>query len=382
MRIDEIEARKAEIRGILASDAEFDVDALTEEVRSLNEEAQKIEDAQKKAAELRNAVAPAIINEIKENNKENENMENRTFTIDSAEYREAFLKNLMGKPLTTEERAGMDSQTSSGGYAIPTQTLNKVVENMIKVAPMIGEIDLMHIPGNITIPVEGTVNAAALHTENAAITGASDTIVKVSLGGFEIVKVIPISAKLSVMSIDGFENWIVSNLSRSIAYEIENYIINGTGSSQPKGIDASATWTDGTSAVDFAASAPTVAEIEELIGLQNAAYIQNAKFLMNWGTFWNNIHVLRDDKNEPVVRHEGGKYYIFGFEVLFSAKCDNGDIFFGDYYEGVKGNFAQDVTIEANASSGFRSNAVDYRGACIFDCQTVAGRIVKGAATL
>lgn len=381
MRIDEIEARKAEIRAMIESGNEIDVDALTEEVRSLNAEAQGIEEAEKKAAALRSAVAPAVAKEIMNNNKENENMENRTFAIDSAEYREAFLKNLMGKPLTEEERAGMDSQVTSGGYAIPTQTLNKVIENMVQVAPLIGAIDLLHIPGNITIPVEGTVNAAAIHTENAAITGASDTLVKVSLGGYEIVKVLPISAKLSVMSVDGFENWVVSNLSRSVAYVIEDYIANGTGTSEPKGIDGD-TYTDGTNGVAFAAAAPTVAELEELIGLQNAAYIQNAKFLMSWGTFWNNVHSLRDDKNEPVVRHENGKYYIFGFEAMFSSKIADHDMFFGDYFEGVKGNFAQDVTIEANASSGFRSNAIDYRGACIFDCSVVPGRIVKGSASL
>ena len=42
MRIDEIETRKAEIRSILDSDQEFDVDALAEEVRQLDAEKAEI----------------------------------------------------------------------------------------------------------------------------------------------------------------------------------------------------------------------------------------------------------------------------------------------------------------------------------------------------
>ena len=60
MRIDEIESRKAEIRGILDSSEEFDIDALTEEVRSLDAEKAEIEERAQKEAELRNAVAPSV----------------------------------------------------------------------------------------------------------------------------------------------------------------------------------------------------------------------------------------------------------------------------------------------------------------------------------
>lgn len=378
-RLNEIEERMSAI-GAEIENPEADIEALHNEMRSLKEERDNMIAEEQKREEIRKAVADGTIPTKTINKKE----ERKMYEINSVEYRNAWLKKQMGKELSAEERAntGMDSATTSGGYAIPTMTLNRIIENMVKVAPMLGEVDLMHIPGNVTIAVESTVNAAALHTENAALTAQDDVLTKVSLGGYEICKIVPISAKLDVMSVDAFEDWIVSNLSRSVALVVENYIINGTGSSQPKGIDAAETWTDGTNAVDFAAAAPTVAELQELIGLQNAAYIGNAKFLMNWKTFWNNVHALRDDKNPEIVSGENGKYRIFGFPVIISAKVVDGDIFFGDFFEGVKANFAQDITVESDRSSGFRSNAVDYRGACVFDCATVAGRIVKGAGTL
>lgn len=373
----EVDPAVAEIVEQLAND----VDELAEVTEKVESKRSMIREKRQAAIELRNRIAAGAGNTIKSFEKKEE--VRKMYGVDSIEYRNAWLKHLMGKELTVEERSntGIDSATLSGGYAIPTTTLDKIIENMVQVAPMIAEIDLMHIPGNITIAVEGTRNAATIHTENAAITAQDDTLVHIALSGYEIVKLVPVSAKLSTMSIDAFETWIVSNLSRSVAEVVENYIINGDGSGEPSGID-NQTWSDGTNAVDFASSAPTVAEIEELIGYQNAAYIGNAKFLMNWKTFWTQIHVLRDDKNEPVCTRDNGVNYIFGFPVVFSSKVTDGDIFFGDFREGVKGNFAQDVTVDADRSSGFRYNAIDYRGVCIFDCAPVAGRIVKGAASL
>lgn len=375
--LDELITRKAEIAKEVDAEG-ADLEALDSEVRAINEELEKRRNEATQRKEIRKAAAEEgeKTMDFKQETRE------ATFTTESPEYRTAWLKRLAGKELTEVEKRAMDSGTSSGGYAIPTATMDRVIENLIKIAPMLGEIDLMRIPSNVTIPVEGTVNAAALHTENGSITSAEDTLVKISLGGYEICKLIPVSGKLDRMSINGFEAWIISNLSRSLAYIIENYIINGTGSSQPKGIAAAETWVDGTNGVDWASTAPTVAEIEELIGLQNSIYISNSKFLMNWKTFWNQVHALRDEKRPEIVSGDARNgFYIFGYPVLISSKVADGVMFFGDFFEGVKANFAEDITVERNESSGFRTNSIDYRGKCIFDCQTVPGRIVKGAAS-
>lgn len=61
MRIDEIEARKAEIKALLDSGADnIDVDALLEEVRALNKEADEIRANSARMEELRRGVAPAV----------------------------------------------------------------------------------------------------------------------------------------------------------------------------------------------------------------------------------------------------------------------------------------------------------------------------------
>ena len=90
MRIDEIEIRKAEIRDIINSGEEFDVDALTEEVRALDEEKAEIEQRAAKESELRSAVAPAVIEEIENTEKKEERKMENIEVRNTKEYIDAY----------------------------------------------------------------------------------------------------------------------------------------------------------------------------------------------------------------------------------------------------------------------------------------------------
>ena len=381
MTMQELEARSAEILAELDTADEARCAELEAEVNQI-----KARKAELKAIEARKKAAQALqdgeetgstIERSKEDNTVN------VFARDTKEYRSIWLRHLQGAQITEEERSSLTSDTSAAGYAIPTITENRIFEELVQVAPLIGEIELLHIPGNVSILYEDTVNAAAIHTENASITAADDTLGRVLLVGYEMCKILTISGKMALMSIDAFEDWLVSNLTRKLAELIENYIVNGTGSNQPKGIAKYATWVANTNAVDWASTAPTAAELLKQIGLLNASYLGRAKFLMNSTTFYNTIVTLRDDKNPGVVTLEGPTPKIFGYPVVFSSKVTAGELYFGSLKDGMVGNFAQDIEVEADKSSAFRSNGVDYRGACIFDCAPRGkGLIVKSAATI
>lgn len=391
MTIAELEARAAEIDAMEIGEIDAErAEQLAEERESIANELEARRAAAAADAERREEVAQDVTSEATPIIEE---VRNEHMTFASPEYRSAWLHYQMGRvsdeerqildTVNAEHRSGESMTSATAAYAIPTVTANRIVENLVQIYPLIGEVELMQIPGNVSIAVEDTVNAAALHTENASITPADDTLTRITLSGYEIVKLLAVSAKLNAMEIDAFEDWIVSNLTRKIGEVIENYIVNGTGSSQPKGIEKYATWTDGTNAVDWASTAPTAAEVIELIGYMNAAYVGNAKFLMNWKTFWNRIYGLRDDKNPAVVNDGQGGYRVFGFPVMFSSKVADDTLYFGDFRDGVIANMAAPISVESDRSSGFRYNAVDYRGACLFDCTTVGtGRIVKSAATI
>jgi HK97 family phage major capsid protein len=252
------------------------------------------------------------------------------------------MKRLMGVPLNEAEQRDMTSAANSVGVVVPTATQNEIIKKIKETAPLMDEITLLHVAGNVTFAVEGNVaDVNSVHTEAGLITASEDTLVSIHLAGYEIVKLIRISETVRTMSVNAFEAWLVDMLSEKIALAIEYFIVKGTGSNQPKGVDA-LTYVDGTNGVDYAAAKPTAAEIAELIGYLPSRHARKAKFLMHRSTLWNDLMPIRDDAKAPIVQGNGaGGYSVYGYPVMFSDSVDTGDIFFGNF-KMIIGNLAQD----------------------------------------
>jgi HK97 family phage major capsid protein len=381
-RLQEIETRLSAIKTEIDAEG-ADLEALETEINSLKEERAALLEKVEKRKKLLDDVNKdgEIIKDFREERKMEVEKMTREEIVASPEYRSAYIKNLLGRELNDAEKRSIAAANVSG--AMPTQTFNEIISKIKQTVPLMNEITLLHVAGNVNFAIEGTNNSAAIHTENGQVTPATDTLVTVSLAGYEIVKIVRISATVKTMTIGAFETWLTDQLAEAVARVIENYIVNGNGTGQPKGIDYAQTWTDGTNAVAWAANnKPTYAELCELVGYLPGGYARNAKFLMNHKTFWGDIQSVRDDGKAPIVKDDNGTYRILGFPVLFSDYVSDKDIFLGDYKK-VVGNLSQDIKVDSSESSGFIYNAVDYRGTAIFDCDIAVGEaIVKGAATL
>lgn len=385
MTLKEINERMIELRSLIDTD-DADLDAIEKEIKELNETRSTLEEKiEKREALLKEAM---LTNEVVEEpqpepRKEERKMDEKLTAenvLESPVYRSAWLKTQMGRELNEEEKRSIAVANIAG--AVPTSTQADIVKKMREIAPLMNEIKMLFVPGKVTLAVEGTNNAAALHTENALIDAAADTLVSVSLDGFELAKLVRISESAATMSIPAYEQFLVEILAENIAVLIEEYIIYGTGDSQPKGINYAATWTDGTNGVDWASTKPTYAEIVELAGYLKGGYYRNAKWLMNHKTFFNDVQAIRDDSKLPLVREgANGEYFILGKPVVFSDYVKDGEMFLGDLKR-VVGNL-QKMEVRKSLESGFAYGAIDYRGLAIFDCDiSVAEAFVKGEATL
>lgn len=367
-RLQEIEQRKLEIRQLLEDETkEVDLDALEAELRSL--------EAEKKDIEKRMAIAAGIAagkEEVKIIEKEERKMEfTRENVLETEEYRNAFFKKLLGKPLNEVEERAYTTAADSAGAVIPTQTANMLFEKMVAIAPMLNEITLLRVAGNVRFAVENVRDAAALHTQNANVTPAGDNLAYVELAGYEYMKVIRISKSVATMSINSFENWLVDMLAEDIAVAIENDIINGNGVSKPKGIEYAATWTAGTNLVEFTKGGlPTFDNVMDMIAMLPRRYHANAKFLCNSKFLYGYLAKIKDDMKQPILVKDfanGIQFRIMGFPVLVSDKVTDKTMYFGDFKK-VVGNLPQDITVESSTQSGFLANAIDFRGTAIFDC--------------
>lgn len=361
-RLREIDERKLEIRQLLESDVETDLDEVEKELCELEAEAKELRSKKEIAEKIQ--TGEVEVRKIEE--PEVETMDNITAT---KEYRSAFFKRLLGKPLTEIEERAYTSADQSAYAVIPVETANMIFEKMKKVAPMLNQITLLRVAGNVKFAIEGTRNVAAIHTENAAITPATDTLTYVTLAGYEYAKVIRISKTVATMAIDAFETWLVNMLAEDIARAIEDDIINGTGSNKPKGVEKANTWTTGT-LISVAASALDFDDIMDLIALLPNGYMSNAKFLCNSRMFYGRLAKIKDAEGSPIYVRDmesGVGFRIMGFPVILSDYVANNTAYFGDFSK-VIGNLSQDIMVESSTQSGFLANAIDFRGTAIFDC--------------
>ena len=371
-RMQEINARKAELRSMLEGSGEVDLDAIEKELRDLDTEFKELEKRKATIDGINAGTIPAveIPNPVTARSAD-------TFDQDK-EYRSAWLKTLQGKALTENEQRAYSTTANSALPAIPESTANEIIKKMYEVAPILQRCKIFHVPGNFKFAVEGTNSDAALHTENASITAANDSLGSVSLTGYEIVKLVKASRATVNMTINAFESYIVEIIAEAIARKIENYIFAGTGSNQPGGVanggkGSNGAYTAGTDQVTVAASANVAeADITTLYGMLASGYERNAVWAMSKATFFAYFYALMNKSKNNLIEFANGKYYIMGCEVYFTGSLAKGVAYLGDFSY-IVGNYSQDITVVKSEHSGLATNSVDYLGSCVFDSKAIAG---------
>ena len=377
-RLKEIEARKAEIRSLLEDTSkDVNLDEINKELDSLNKEQSSIEERAKIARSLetgeetpdRVEKVPAI--EETEERKGKDNM--------NKEYRIAYLKHLRGAEMTEAEKRAFT--VSGAGSVIPVETANEIIKKLKDQAPLLNEITLLNVKGNVKFAVEGVKTDAAKHTENASISADGDTLVTVSLNGYEVTKKVQVSDSVMTMSNDAFEDWLTSMIAEMLADKICTLIIKGSGTDEATGVEKANTWGDTNSVTVAAASSLTEANVQKLMSLLKAGYSKNAKFLMSNETLFNDFMPLQNLAKNSIVTERDGVYYVYGKEVMLSEDVAAHEAYLGNFKKYV-GNLSEDVTIVS--AFDIDTNSYKYLGKAIFDGKTAIGeafvKLVKAAA--
>lgn len=358
MRIEEIQERLKAIDSEIEGAEGEALTALEAEVESLTTERNQILAEIETRKQLRKNIADGTVGAIIEDVKENEKMNERTFTPDSVEYREAYLLNLQGRALNEAQRAAV-----SASNAIPTQTMNKVV-GYIEKSPILNLIDLTYIPSNVTYPVESASADANWVAMATAATDSADALTAISLGAYKLVKTVEITADVGAMAIDAFENWLAESLGGKVRKALDAAVFNGTGTNQATGIltTVSATGT-------FTKAKATYADLVNIIGSLGSDAAQNATFAMPRKLFFTDVIGIEDSTKHPVVHMDvesPAKYNILGYKVVLDDNVPADTILFGDFKK-YKMNIAKAPVIESDGSVAFRTGSVVYRAMALAD---------------
>ena len=354
MTVDELLARKEEIAAEV--DSLEDIEAVQARSAELDEISGELEARKALAeakAEIRETVA-AGSGEVIEKIETEERKE--MFGIETVEYRDAWVKKLIGRDLNEEERNAL----SAAANVIPKMTVDAVWDKLVKPAELLGKVDVTQFPNYVRFPVATTNNAAASGAVGTTISESSDVIGYVDLIPNEYVKLLTVGADIEHMAVPAVHDWIVDNLVGQIRYAINKDILVGTGTNALKGIKES---------VNASGTAiPATVTKASILGIMAALpgnYQQGAVWIMTPNMFYNNIMSLTD-LNDYVI-NDGFQFRLFGHDVVLMTEAEISSketIFYGDP-KAYKVNIFKPIEVkpfETATTTNFQ-----FRGACLAD---------------
>jgi len=224
MTIEQIEERKTAIVAELDNE-NADLNALEEEMRSLNAEIEARKAAEAQKAEIRSAVASGEVGEVVKTIKEEKReMKTNEEIRASKEYIDAFAQYLISEN-DSECRSLLTTQ-ASGSVPVPT-----IVDDIIRTAwekdDILSRIKKTNIKGNLKVAFELSADGAYVHTEGTtAPTEESLTLGVVEMIPRNIKKWIRVSDEAIAMGGETLVRYIYDELTHQIVKKLADLIVN------------------------------------------------------------------------------------------------------------------------------------------------------------
>lgn len=244
-RLQEIEARKAEIRGLLENDGDADLDALEKELKGLADEEKELRRRLDVAASIEAGTAPEV-RVIDSTTVQKATVEPRAVDrYDTMEYRRAFMDYVTRgvKNDILEFRTNETTLPSDIGAVIPTTILNRIVEKMEETGRIWSRVTKTSIQGGVEIPVSFAKPVATWVAAGTVADKQKKTVnTTISFSYHKLQVRVAVELVASVVALPIFEQTIADNIAEAMVKALDTAIISGTGTGtgtvpgQPLGI--------------------------------------------------------------------------------------------------------------------------------------------------
>lgn len=223
---------------------------------------------------------------------------------DTMQYRRAFMNYVTrGTALPVEYRADAVSTTTDVGAVIPTTVLNQIVQKLESTGMILALVTRTAYKGGVAIPVSTVKPTAVWVNEGKGSDKQKGGITKDGMITFAYHKLrcaVAVSLEVDTMAMSAFETLLINNIVEAMTKALEQAIINGTGSGQPKGILTE------TPATGQAISTKTATGLayEDLAACEGAlptAYENGAVWAMTKATFMGFVG-MTDANGQPIAR--------------------------------------------------------------------------------
>ena len=261
----------------------------------------------------------------------NNAMSTTTKTIEnvygSVEYRNAFMRHVLtGEAMPAEFRnANANTKTGDVAVVIPTTTMQRIVEKLEEHGQIYALVTKTNYKGGLSIPTSSAKPTASWVAEGAGSDKQKKSTGSITFSYYKLRCAISMSLEVETVSLDFFETVFVNQVTEAMIAAIDQAIIKGTGSGQPKGI-LKETVADGQN-VDVAKTGSiTYKTLWDMKKKVPSGYRNEVKWFMNYSTFCD-IMALTDTAGQPIARvnyglEGGAQASILGTPVVFSDDID------------------------------------------------------------
>ena len=304
-------------------------------------------------------------------------------TLDSMEYRQAFMKYVQTGEWTYEKRADDMLVAADVGKIIPNTIMQEFIREIKVYGQLYNLVRKLNVKGGVEFPIEELVPTVTWITETTVSDTQAVPEIKTSISfGYHIVEARISQSLLSqVVSLDYLEQEIARLLAEAFVKEFDRVIVSGTGSGQPLGI-LNDTRVAASHKITFAAAdmADWTKFRKNLFAKIPLAYRGQGILIMTAATWESNIMTLKDANDRPLYQETynpetGNLEYRFAGRQVVLVEPD----ILEDYDTAASGTAwgiylrPTDYAINSQLQIGFKRWFDDYKnrwinkGLCIMD---------------
>lgn len=284
----------------------------------------------------------------------------------SLEYRKAFQQYLVSGKMAEEYRD--TTKTTDAGAAIPENLVNRILEKFEQLGVIYNLVTKTSYPVGQTIPVDGIKPTATWVAEGAGSTPQKKTLgASIVFTNFKLRCEVRYTEEIATMSLTAFENLFVKQVGEAMLRAQEGAIVDGDGTSKPKGI-LTETAPEGQAIEVAATDKLTYALLCDAEAAVPVNYETTARWCMTKKTFMKFIGMV-DENKQPIARINYGldgkpERTLLGRDVVIYAPQEDSKL--GTYADSVTADtiFAfivdfSDYTLNTNYNLGIQ-HAVDW----------------------
>lgn len=267
--------------------------------------------------------------------------------IEEIEFRTAFMNYATtGVKDSYFNSAEGITKTSDVGVMIPQTVMNKIIEKATSEGMILPLVNRTNYKGGVTIPTSNMRPTATWVNEGEGSPKQKKTIGTIMFAHHKLRCAISMTLETATMSLSVFEKVFVEDVVRAMTVALEQAILNGNGTTQPKGILTEEVDTE--KVIEIQAGQKI--EFDTLIDAESKlemAYQSGTVWFMNRATAVS-LNGLKDANGNPIMRMTQGlsgglEYSIFGRKIVLT-----------DYLP------PMNATIEQDECVAFLFNPKDY----------------------